>query len=672
MLQFFDTLTDDSGNSLLGATVTVTNYPSGTLATIYSTNGTASPIANSVVAADITGQVSFYIPDGAYTLTYAYKSTIYKTRSPVQMLDPMGFVAAADTGGSANTYAVSGAQYPATLYTGLKVEIKAANTNTGASTLNFQSLGAQAINQPGGSALAAGMIQANGLARVEWDGTQWQLLGSQSQPFYAITGPETTAGVTVTNNTVAPGNLIRYGADPTGASDSTTAVRAWVKLINSYPLYAPNGTYKTDTVTITSTGVRFRIYGDGRGQTIFKPLTTNDVFTFATSTPLQQFTMENFEIAGAASGSGNGIKIPTGLSFNPYDCTFRNLFIHDCGGAGILDLMGMFDSEIDHVLIDNCLGNQFDLLGSNTLTLKNCYAMRCPTSGKAGYRIHSGDVTMISCNGINPVCQIAYLFGDTVAEDGVLHYCFPTLINCHAEDFSLIGYRNKNNGCKFIGTDAVAPVSGTVIGYKCDSANTAGTIDDINLLSGTKGASFSNSQAIHTTANAPPFLFAGNSNGTSYSYYNETDTNTYTVGCFQTGYAAFLKQAQAVGDFWGKGLVQTTQLVQKRTAPTFGASISIDASLGNRFDIVATSATAPTINVPTNALDGQKITFWFSNTSGGAMGATSFSGSAGGYKLVGGAFTNPANGFNRSITFQYDSLNSFWYELYRSSGDVAN
>lgn len=223
MLQFFDTLTDDSGNSLLGATLTVTNYPSGTLATIYSTNGTASPIANSSVAADITGQVSFFAPDGAYTMTYAYKSTIYKVRTNVALLDPNGFIAQTDTGGAANTYVVTSGALPANLYVGLKAEVLATHTNTAASTLNFNTTGAQPVRQPGGAALAAGMIQANGLFRVEWDGTQWQLVGAQSQPFYAQTTQEIAAGVVPTSTAFLMGDPQRYGGVGNGIADDTTA-----------------------------------------------------------------------------------------------------------------------------------------------------------------------------------------------------------------------------------------------------------------------------------------------------------------------------------------------------------------------------------------------------------------------------------------------------------------
>jgi hypothetical protein len=85
MLQYFDTLTNIAGTALTGATLQVLTYPGGVNATIYSTNGTSSPIANATVTADITGQVSFFVPDGVYTFKYSYQGTLYKTRSPVQV-----------------------------------------------------------------------------------------------------------------------------------------------------------------------------------------------------------------------------------------------------------------------------------------------------------------------------------------------------------------------------------------------------------------------------------------------------------------------------------------------------------------------------------------------------------------------------------------------------------
>lgn len=295
MLQFFDTLTDLSGNALNGATVTVTTYPGGVAASIYATNGTSQPIANGVVTSDVTGQVSFYVPDGVYTLTYAYNGSNYKIRSPVQLIDPTGFISVADSSGAANTVVVTNSTVSAQKYVGLKLEILAANTNTGASTLNYQADGGFAINQPGGTSLAAGMIAKNGLFRVEWDGTQWELIGAQSQPFYAQTAAEIAASITPTSTQYIAGSILRYGADPTGTNDSTAAIQAavnqWAQ--GGAPVYVPSGTYKqltSVTLTATSTGrgaatvtngTGFRMYGDGQGKSIIT--TPNNIENISTT-----------------------------------------------------------------------------------------------------------------------------------------------------------------------------------------------------------------------------------------------------------------------------------------------------------------------------------------------------------------------------------------------------
>jgi hypothetical protein len=227
MLQFFDTLTDVSGNALLGATVAVSAFPGGGAATIYQTNGTSMPVANSTVISDVTGQVSFYAPDGAYILTYSYKGAQYKVRSPVQLLDPLGFIAIADSGASSNNYALTDQRLPAQKYVGLKVEMLAANGNTGDSLLDYQADGGYSILQPGGTQLLAGMIQPNGLTRLEWDGAEWQLIGSQSQPFYGITAAEQAAGVTPVNFSYPAQTAIRYATNTTpGTTDMTAGIQA--------------------------------------------------------------------------------------------------------------------------------------------------------------------------------------------------------------------------------------------------------------------------------------------------------------------------------------------------------------------------------------------------------------------------------------------------------------
>lgn len=99
---------------------------------------------------------------------------------------------------------------------------------------------------------------------------------------------------------------------------------------------------------------------------------------------------------------------------------------------------------------------------------------------------------------------------------------------------------------------------------------------------------------------------------------------------------------------------------------TYGTTIAVDQRAQiNR--ITVTNNTAFTISNPTGTRQsGQFITFDVYNNSGGAMGAITWSSQ---FKLA-GAFTNPATGQHRTITFWYDGTN--WYEMNRAAADIPN
>jgi hypothetical protein len=83
------------------------------------------------------------------------------------------------------------------------------------------------------------------------------------------------------------------------------------------------------------------------------------------------------------------------------------------------------------------------------------------------------------------------------------------------------------------------------------------------------------------------------------------------------------------------------------------------------FRIVATNGTAFTINAPTNPVDGYALTLTILNTSGGALGVATFNGI---FKMS--TWTQPANGFSRSITFIYNTVN--WIQVAQTGIDVTN
>lgn len=115
------------------------------------------------------------------------------------------------------------------------------------------------------------------------------------------------------------------------------------------------------------------------------------------------------------------------------------------------------------------------------------------------------------------------------------------------------------------------------------------------------------------------------------------------------------------------GQVHTRRTLPAQVTLAYSAAMSIDTSLGEQFIVTPTDNVAFGFNSPTNGLAGQDISITIFNTTGGALGA--LSGWGGQYKMT-GAWTQPANGFNRSITFR--RINSAWYEQWRNTADVPN
>jgi hypothetical protein len=106
-----------------------------------------------------------------------------------------------------------------------------------------------------------------------------------------------------------------------------------------------------------------------------------------------------------------------------------------------------------------------------------------------------------------------------------------------------------------------------------------------------------------------------------------------------------------------------------KATPAYSASITPAANQGPWQTITVTNGTAFTINAPTfppGANDTATLTIEISNTSGGAMGVVTWNAA---FKLVGGAFTNPATGNKRYIRFAWNG--SAWVEIARAAADYT-
>ena len=120
---------------------------------------------------------------------------------------------AAETG-AADAYVVTLSPAPTAYVAGMRVSFKATNANTGASTLKLGSLATKAI-QFAGAALTAGMIPANGIVDVIYDGTQWQMVSVPLAAFVTLAGNQSVGGnKSFTGNTSFTGAVVASGTAP--------------------------------------------------------------------------------------------------------------------------------------------------------------------------------------------------------------------------------------------------------------------------------------------------------------------------------------------------------------------------------------------------------------------------------------------------------------------------
>ena len=138
--------------------------------------------------------------------------------------------------------------------------------------------------------------------------------------------------------------------------------------------------------------------------------------------------------------------------------------------------------------------------------------------------------------------------------------------------------------------------------------------------------------------------------------YNVSDpTKLYTfVGCRVRGGGPWVNRFAA-------------SVLGTRAVLGFADNVTPDMQLSNEHTLTCTNNSAITMHAPTHvtAADGMLLRITVRNTSGGALGTLTWDSV---YKMT--AWTQPANGFSRSIQFRYDGTN--WVEVGRTAADVPN
>lgn len=286
MRQYIDTTQDAAGNAIVGATVEVDLIPGSTKASLFSDNGLTA-LANPVTS-DSTGQFSFFVADGDYSLVFKYNGTTYKTQSPVSIFDGASQVTITDSG-SANAYAISSSALEKALRTGLRCWFNAAHTNTGASTLAYNGLTAKAIRYEDNTALVAGAIVSGGIYGCEYDGTVWRLQNSTQFPSqvtlstaYIPTSPPATSGTNTYTATTNPSfaSLTTGAIYPIniGTTNTSSTVTLNLNGIGAKTVYMSDGAAVPPIGYLVS-GVTYFLYYNGTAFSIISNADVTGSFT---------------------------------------------------------------------------------------------------------------------------------------------------------------------------------------------------------------------------------------------------------------------------------------------------------------------------------------------------------------------------------------------------------
>lgn len=174
-----------------GTYVLPAGNPVVTGSTISSTwaNNTLNDIATALtgsIAKDGQTTPTGNLPMGGYAHTGVGDATVRAMYATAGQVQDGSFTLLSTVSGT-NAITATGAIGMAAYVAGQRFSFVAAATNTGAATININSIGAKSITKFGTTALIAGDIVSGMVCQIVYDGTQFQLLNANPIPAGVIT-----------------------------------------------------------------------------------------------------------------------------------------------------------------------------------------------------------------------------------------------------------------------------------------------------------------------------------------------------------------------------------------------------------------------------------------------------------------------------------------------------
>lgn len=324
-----------------------TRLPIGASGTILSSNGTTPEYIANPSASDASTTVKGVVELATYAETIARTTTGGTGAKLVPTADNLPSVMIydyqADSVGT-DSYAITCSPAPTAYTTGMRFTFKAATANTGACSLNVNSLGAKTIKKNYNSDLETGDILADQIIEVVYDGTNMQMVTpvSSGNP-YTINADERISSfftkevpmVVTSSSTMTGWTVVMTGGGANLSQDgagSWTNLNASVDSLASTNIFSPAGA-STDNYTYgASKALRYKQYLKLADTTNRKgwglAITASHIYTAQTDTSNGEIRFINNAgtlYAQNANGTATSTNITSGITmtnWNLYEIVF--------------------------------------------------------------------------------------------------------------------------------------------------------------------------------------------------------------------------------------------------------------------------------------------------------------------------------------------------------------
>jgi parallel beta-helix repeat protein len=506
-----------------------------------------------------------------------------------------------------------------------------------------------------------------------------------------------------------------FGAVGDGVTDDTVAIQAALDAANQYQtVFFPYGTYvisdelviNVDNILVTGRA-RINARAGAQFEFMLKATGRNGVtvenLKFDANKDARKATQSvrymgvaflgctecqflNLRVQGCL-GYNNVSAVAIAAAGQSIRCRIDGCVMLDSGEAGLSpakDADGIFTSGeqnvISNCIASNCTDTGFVIESSNQSVIDGCTASLCG----AGGGITSANASDKSGNVISGLTVLNWYGSVGAIQIGIPGGYAGNLLNTVVSDVTVVAetptYGGPGPAILVSGTAGFGEVQNLILSnVRVRGAATQGIIAQrgtaIHIhnahITGTTDSciQFQNGTEHRVTSS---YLSGG-----SYGVISQNASEVFVSDCVIRN-----STSNGLNAFDTSTLYQKSNIVKgtagasmtKDSGATLGftnidipysASMTPDATSSDCFTITVTNTTAFTINTPTKGNRGQILTLTIKNASGGAMGTITW-----GAAYYMSAWTNPANGQNRSISFRFDG--SAWVQISQTGVDVPN